>query len=317
MKVAVIFSFIFFLIACNGTEKVAFDIENEKEALIPFHKKLGKPKNGDWLETHEEKNLAFEEYQALNPVRADEKRKVIYIQPIGTFDILEGKLIQTTAEYLKAFYGLETKILDPISDTIIPASNKREISHPVFVTVKEGNNTRQFWKDTLSEQLQTKYILNEMLKPNLPKDAVTMIAFCNNDLYPDESYNFVFGYASLKNRVGVWSFARFGDMNTEYEQVLLRTLKTASHETGHMFSIKHCSQYYCIMNGSNHLEEADGKPTYFCPNCLEKFCWNFNISPIDYFERVKLFWEKNGFLSEWKHYEKFISAIKKVTSEAN
>lgn len=303
---------LFFIFSCsNVREKDNFDFSESKKKLIPLYQLMGEPKNGDWLESHKEENISFEKYKALKPVRVDSIRNKIYIQPIGKFSNKEEILISKTAEYLKAFYGLKIEILKTISDSIIPAKNRRMVIQPIFVTRKEGNNTRQFWVDSLVEQLQTKYILKEILKPKLPKDAVTFIAFCNKDLYPDENYNFVFGYASLKDRVGVWSFNRFGSIEKEYEQVLMRTLKTASHETGHMFSIKHCSNYYCIMNGSNSLEEADKKPTLFCPDCLEKFCWNFKIEPKVYFERVKLFWKENDFNKEVKNYDRFIEVLKK------
>lgn len=309
MKLIPVLIICLFAFSCTEEKKDDFDFSQAKQKLIPLHKKMGKPANGDWLETHPEKNLSLEEYIELDPVRADANRNKIYIQPIGKFTVTELLLIGTTAKYLDAFFGLETKILTTITDSNIPKKHRRMTNQPVFTSEMDGNVTRQYWKDTMVEQLQTKYILDEILKPNLPKDAVTMIAFCNKDLYPDDSYNYVFGYASLKNRVGVWSFARFGSLDEMYDQVLMRTLKTASHETGHMFSIKHCSRYYCIMNGSNHLDESDSKPTYFCPDCLEKFCWNFKIDPIEYFARVKKFWEKEGYDDEVVKYNDFIKAL--------
>ena len=33
-----------------------------------------------------------------------------------------------------------------------------------------------------------------------------------------------------------------------------------THEIGHMFGIKHCVHFNCLMNGSNHEEENDSKP---------------------------------------------------------
>jgi archaemetzincin len=72
-----------------------------------------------------------------------------------------------------------------------------------------------------------------------------MIAITMTDLYPNESWNFVFGQASIENRVGVFSFARYhpswrggeADENTE-RLVLTRAAKVLTHETGHMFGIR-------------------------------------------------------------------------------
>src|SRR3712207_7363776 len=44
---------------------------------------------------------------------------------------------------------------------------------------------------------------------------------------------------------------------SDFKLTLLRTLKIAAHETGHMFSVRHCTKYECVMNGSNHLGETD------------------------------------------------------------
>ena len=32
------------------------------------------------------------------------------------------------------------------------------------------------------------------------------------------------------------------------------------HEFGHMFGIKHCVFYNCLLNGSNHIIETDNRP---------------------------------------------------------
>lgn len=311
MKNNFLYVLILFLFSCSSEKKKEFDFSEKKMKLIPLHIKMGEPEPGSWLSYHTETNITLKQYQKLNPVRADEKRNKIYIQPLGNFDTTEFKLINGTAEYLKAFFGLETIILPVMNDSVVPVKNTRNSYMSVFTSETLGSTTTRFWVDTPTVQLQTKYILYDILKPALPNDAVVMIALCDKDLYPNESYNFVFGQASLSNRVGVWSFSRFGDPNDkeEFNSVLLRTLKTASHETGHMFSLKHCSRYMCIMNGSNHLVETDQKPTWLCPDCLEKFCWNFKAEPKSYFENLKSFWKKKDNKQIVNVYDSFIKAI--------
>jgi len=48
-----------------------------------------------------------------------------------------------------------------------------------------------------------------LLSQLLPPDAFCLLGITPRDLYPDPSWNFVFGEASLKDRVGVYSFARY------------------------------------------------------------------------------------------------------------
>src|SRR4030095_6329216 len=84
------------------------------------------------------------------------------------------------------------------------------------------------------KQLLTSYLLNDMLKKRRqPKDAA-VLGLTAADLWPGEGWNFVFGQASLTERVGVGSRAQNGNPDeSEAARALctLRTLKTATHET--------------------------------------------------------------------------------------
>ena len=51
---------------------------------------------------------------------------------------------------------------------------------------------------------------------------------------------------------------------------LRRTLGTASHELGHVLTMYHCTAFRCLMNGSNHQEERDGRPLHLCSVSLRK-----------------------------------------------
>ena len=101
------------------------------------------------------------------------------------------------------------------------------------------------------------------------------------DLWPGPGWNFVFGQASLKERVGVWSMARNGvaDGDEACAGCARCARQTATHETGHMFGIRHCIAYECGMNGSNHAEERDRQPLEFCPECQAKLWWTLRLDP--------------------------------------
>jgi len=77
--------------------------------------------------------------------------------------------------------------------------------------------------------------------------------------------------------------ARNGDPDESPEMrklCAIRTAMTATHETGHMFGIRHCIAYQCGMNGSNHSEERDRQPLEFCPECQAKLWWTCAIDPL-------------------------------------
>ncbi|XP_062936941.1 archaemetzincin-2 isoform X4 [Cynocephalus volans] len=151
------------------------------------------------------------------------------------------------------------------------------------------------------------HILN-FLKRKKPEDAFCVVGITMIDLYPRDSWNFVFGQASLTDGVGIFSFARYGsDFYSSYyggkvkklqkksssdysvfdnyyipeitSVLLLRSCKTLTHEIGHIFGLRHCQWLACLMQGSNHLEEADRRPLNLCPICLRKLqcAIGFNI----------------------------------------
>jgi len=39
-----------------------------------------------------------------------------------------------------------------------------------------------------------------------------------------------------------------------------RALKIVTHEFCHMFGMRHCVYYHCLMNGAMEAEEEDKKP---------------------------------------------------------
>ena len=98
------------------------------------------------------------------------------------------------------------------------------------------------------------------------------------------NWNFVFGQASFDKRVGVYSLIRYTnrfwgrpETDASQSQFLRRSFKILAHETGHMFSIAHCTVNECLMNGSNSLDEMDRNTIHLCPVCLHKLQWNLKF----------------------------------------
>jgi archaemetzincin len=264
------------------------------QKLLPLHARLGTPAPGEWLAEHPEPGQTYWQYVRSNPVRPDRKRRTIYVQPLGEFTAGQRKVVALTAEYMRDYFNLPVKIRDDLPLSLIPAGARRK--HPT-------------WK---VDQVLSTYVLESVLAPRLPDDAVAYIAFTGSDLWPGEGWNFVFGQASLGDRVGVWSICRFGDPDRSeaaFKLCLHRTLKLATHETGHMFSMAHCTLCQCNMCGSNHLEEADRRPSWLCPNCLAKLCWATRTDPRVRFERLAAFSKAHGLKREQQFYENSLSAI--------
>jgi archaemetzincin len=264
------------------------------QKLLPLHTKLARPKPGEWLAEHKESGQTYSEYLRGQPVRADRKRRVIYVQPLGDFDPVQKKILDRTAEFLGIYFQLPVKTREGLSLNVIPASARRE--HPTWHV----------------KQVLSTYVLENVLRPRLPADACAYIALTTSDLWPGEGWNFVFGQASLSERVGVWSIARNGDPHENdpaFRLCLLRTLKTASHETGHMFSMQHCTLYECNMCGSNHRDEADHQPLWLCPHCLAKLCYATGADPVKRYKALAEFSKREGLMSEQEFYEKSLAVL--------
>lgn len=284
------------LLSCaRATEKDSTDLPSPYTKLLPLHSKLGKPQRGDWLDQHPEPGQSYREYIEGKPVRPTSQRGVIYVQPLGEFRGTQRKIVNLTAEFMQIYFGLPVKISKDLSLEVIPAKARRV--HPS-------------WGD---EQILSTYVLDEVLRPRLPKDAVAYIAFTTSDLWPGEGWNFVFGQASLVDRVGVWSIYRNGDPDAgddAFKLCLRRTIKTATHETGHMFSMYHCTLYECNMCGSNHRAESDRHPLWLCPICLAKLCWATKVDPAARYEKLAAFCKEHGMDQEKEFYEKSLAVLR-------
>ena len=262
------------------------------EAIRPLHARKGPATKGEWLADHPEEGQTFAQYRAKVSNGPTAGRTTIYVQPIGTFIGRKKDLLDKTVEALGLFYNLPVKTLKPIDEAILPKSALRD--HPT---------TRLPQVDSLS--------ILRLLRGQRPDDAVAVLALTDSDLWPKgdrQIKNFVFGQASLGERVGVWSIARLGDPDLDFPTCLRRTLQVALHETGHMFSIQHCAAYECGMNGSNSLSESDGQPMAFCAECEMKVGWTLKVGdPAKRYAALAEFAGRNGLNAEakgWRADEK-------------
>ena len=269
------------------------ELTSAMEKLRPLHQTISPPGPSDWLANHEEPGQTFKEYLASDPVRPTEERNTIYIQPLGEFTETQQKIVTLTAEFIGIYYNLPVKVGEKLPLSLVPEDMRR--IGPLGL-----------------EQVRTGYVLDKILRPRLPDNAVAYIAFTASDLWPGPGWNFVFGQASLRYRVGVWSICRFGDpaaSDAQFKKTLLRTLKTGTHELGHMFSMYHCTLYECNMCGSNHSEESDRRPVWLCPECVAKACWATGAQPAARYEKLAEFCKANGFAAEQAFYEKSVKEL--------
>jgi archaemetzincin len=243
------------------------------------------PGPNDWLAEHHEIGQTFYEFIQSDHNSSDEIRNVIYLQPIGQFRQDQSPSLDLLREYAAAYFSMDVDI--------IPAIDIRKLD----LTTRSNPYSK-------NRQLLTGDILRN-LKRNLPANAFCVLAITMEDLYPDPRWNFVFGQASMQDRVGVFSFARYDPVfygesrGSRYQKLLLRrSAKVLVHETAHMFSLAHCIYFKCVMNGSNHLQESDSRPLSLCPVCLRKLQSSIGFDVAARYRRLKQFYRNVGFISE-------------------
>lgn len=228
------------------------------------------PGGSDWLAQHREPGQSLAEFRAqLAPLPG----RVVYLTSAGPIDGPHGLLLSEVERIAAAYFQLEVQWLPPIP---------RELA---------GREERQ---NDYGPQWLTHSILDALVARR-PADAVALMALTQVDLYPDPTWNFVYGQARYGERVAVASMARDWDAETERWLALRRTLATATHEIGHMFGLRHCIAFECAMNGSNHRAEADARPLEPCPACLAKLTLAIGLAPEKRWRELAALYAGAGF----------------------
>jgi archaemetzincin len=262
---------------------------------------MGMPGPADWLANHPEPGQTFQAFVNSRPNRPDNRRRKIYLQPLGDLSQSGGPSAGKLAEFASAFFALDVAVL--------PALNLSEFR------VTERRNPYSGQKQILTADVLA------LLQSRLPNDAFALVGITMIDLYPDPQWNFVFGQASLRDRVGVYSFARYdpkfyGQTTADAQRLIMRrSCKVLAHETGHMFGIQHCIWYRCLMNGSNHIEEADERPLHLCPVDLRKLQWSIGFDVVERYRRLLEFDREAGFQDETSWLEARLRYIERGSSE--
>jgi len=235
--------------SCSKQKETEYFDQIEKNDI-----ELAKPVEGDWLYSHKEKGQSFEQFINSKHIVPTSESNIIYIRPIGNFDSLQNKQIELVREYLEIFFQLKTKTLETVSNDVIPE------------TVRRIGNENQ-------EQFLAGYILDNILKKDKPLNRIALMGLTEVDLYPKPEWNFVFGLASYRDKIGVSSIYRLQDgklTSDNFNLCLSRLLKISSHEIGHMFGLHHCITADCVMNGTNSMSETDKNSIRLCSVCQRK-----------------------------------------------
>jgi archaemetzincin len=249
-----------------------------------FFRKKAAPEPGDWLAEHREHGQTFREFQRASTLRPTAERRTIVLQPLGAFTAEQRAVLVTLQQATALYFGLPVEVAE---GKPLPA---------------RGRRVRQRAGAPLVQYL-TSEILDSFSR-STPDHAIAYLGVTFQDLYPEASWNFVFGEAELSARVGVYSLLRFTpEFNHEANdeaarhRFTRRAIQLLAHEAGHIFGIQHCTAFECVMNGSNSLSESDRAPLEPCHECLHKLAFALRLRPLQRYAELGRFYEEHG-LSE-------------------
>ena len=261
-----------------------------------FHNPIYAPEKDDWLSEQEEDGQTFNQflYDRYNLMSVN--RNIIYINPLQE---MPQQFLDNLLLYCQSFfYPMKVKLINIVSLQSLKVKS----------TINKYSKKIQYNASQINSKT-VKYV---------PNDAHCMVSILLDDLYPESSWNFVFGLATIKDRVGVFSFARFSSSFEKKNEVvnfdnflLYCSCSTLTHEICHTFGLEHCIYYTCLMNGCNNMEEAKKQPLYECPVCLRKLHYSIGFDPLERYKQMLNVTKMFGgyFNSANKWYENRIKSI--------
>jgi archaemetzincin len=259
------------------------------------------PRNYSWRRDNPDEEViqSLRRYQKNPSInRPSTRRRTVYLQPIGEMNQYHEEAVQVSKEVLEAFFQLPIIVGGAWASGCVPRSHWR-------ASVLPGER----WS-----QADGEYILDSVLLQKFPKEAVVLKALTTFDLWDGGSFNYVFGLGSLDSRVAVTSLWRLGDFQTSNRADIFRVVKTVVHEVCHAFSLSHCVEFDCCMNGSNDANEGDLQPIELCPSCLKKLRWNIGFDPLCHLVDMQRVCARWGFADAAVRYESLIAAATDIST---
>ncbi|CAF3917988.1 unnamed protein product [Rotaria magnacalcarata] len=272
------------------------------ECFLPFPI----PNEGDWVTINQERGQTVEAFE-----------RTIQTIPHGKVPSLEN-----ISEFSSHFFpGCRLETLPQIDFTDLPKNSR--MGQRIDTYTKKPQYSATLIIDHL-KKMKRRQRKNDT-------EELFCIGVTMADIYPYSSWNFVYGLASTIDGIAIYSFARldpsFPDIElvgpcTEQERILIlkRAISVFVHEIIHLFGIKHCIYYLCLMNGAETEVEMDGQPLYLCPICLRKMYTATGkdrkiFNPVETYHDILDACQKFHFKDEAAWYENRLNILTTLTNE--
>jgi archaemetzincin len=138
---------------------------------------------------------------------------------------------------------------------------------------------KPFFKDiVLNEELpipddawdvyRKQFLVDDFLRMLRDVKGDKVLGIVDRDLYTPE-LNFIFGKARIHGNYCIIALDRLRSGATK-KMFLQRVVKTAIHELGHTWGLRHCDDKMCAMHFSDTLTDTDLKLSMYCKKCEKK-----------------------------------------------
>jgi archaemetzincin len=252
--------------------------------ISDFYSEIDIPQPSDWLWEHRESGQTFNQYENGIQNTPTKTNYTIYIQNLD--DGMEKN------KYNKSF--LNNEVLEHLKTLL-------ELYYP-GIKAKVNTEKNNFTTLDIPNRINYPYlqyhagVTLDKLSNIIPSDGLVIIGLTCFDLYPKDEWNFVYGLANMKKACGIFSFRRYYDQTGGYfingpkvnflDFVVKLSGRIMLHEVGHLFGLKHCIYFNCLLNGVNHIEETVKKPFEICPVCLRKIWSNLKFDKLNRFQSL-------------------------------
>lgn len=229
------------------------EIEKEITPIFKLQQDLPPVYPGEWRSFWKEPEQSPERYIRSFPNTPTAERDALYLRIVGEMDTEDRERVNKIRKFLAINFQCPVKIGPPVALSMF----KKE-------ALKATRNGLL--------KINSIFLTDEILKPALPSDAWGVLAITSHDIYKGEGLDKLYGDSLLFGKAGVISLYHLRQFDFA-QTSLSRALKGASHESSHMLSIPHCSEYRCNMNGRITMKEFDRSPLYYCNSCLSKLLY--------------------------------------------
>ena len=119
--------------------------------------------------------------------------------------------------------------------------------------------------DEAWDSYRKQFLVDDFMRMLRDVKGEKILGIVDRDLYTPD-LNFIFGKARIHGNSCIIALDRLRYSATK-KMFLQRVVKTAIHELGHTWGLRHCGNKMCAMHFSDKITDTDLKQSHYCRKC--------------------------------------------------